>query len=103
MEEPDTLVCNALTVFGVYASAPMAQDDLRYMLQFEQFKNEISAITFVGDTASVVEWTKGARESCSRLRALIAEFIAGEENQKPLNEKEALGQTAFLQACRVLL
>jgi hypothetical protein len=101
MEEPDTLVCNALTVFGVFAPTPMTQDDLRYMLKFE--RPEVAATTFVGETASVMEWTKGARESCTRLRALIAEFLAAEENQKSLNETEALGQTAFLQACRVLL
>ena len=94
-------VCNAVTVFGVYSPSPMTQDDLRYMLQFE--RPEFSATTFVGDQISVQEWTKGARDACFRLRAVIAEFIASEENQKPINEIESVGQTAFLQACRVLL
>jgi hypothetical protein len=94
-------VCNAVTVFGVYSPHPISQDDLRYMLQFE--RPEFAATTFVGDDASVQEWTKGARDACFRLRAVIAEFITSEENQKPRTEIEAVGQTAFLQACRVLL
>jgi hypothetical protein len=97
----DLNVGNAVTVFGVYSPHPMTQEDLRYMLQFE--RPEFSATTFVGDHVSVQEWTKGARDACFRLRAVLAEFIASEENQKPCNEIEGVGQTAFLQACRVLL